>query len=156
MQRRLIVGCGQFHVKEPGDHTLDILPFPDVDTVHDLNYDLPFEDDEFDYMVAIHVVEHLQSLIHFMNEAWRVLKPGGELYIETPLAGANNELEFADPTHIRCYTTYSFHNYFTLSGVHNFGYTDKPWSIITCHSVPINPLKSDHPDVLVFHGYPLK
>ena len=157
MFRKLIVGCGKHYCKQDlNECTLDIIKFPNVDIVHDLNKTFPFKDNSFESIIAIHVVEHLTSLLHFMNESWRVLSKGGELYIETPLAGANTELEFADPTHIRCYTTYTFHNYFTLRGINDFGYTDKPWSIVTCHTQSAQPLKYTNHDILIFHGYPIK
>lgn len=153
---RLIIGAGIHHEHQDGDVTLDILSAEGIDVVHDANLDWPFEDNTFDEVIAIHVVEHLNSMMHFMNESWRVLNEGGELYIETPLAGANAELEFADPTHVRCYTPYTFHNYFTLRGIKEFGYTDKPWAIIACFTKPAQPLQYTTPDVLVFHGYPIK
>lgn len=156
MYKRLIVGCGKFHQKQEGDITLDIKPFDGVDIVHDLNVDFPFENDSVESIIALHIVEHLDDLIHFMDECWRILIPGGELYIETPLAGANTELEFADPTHKRCYTSYTFHNYFTLSGIQNFGYTEKPWAIINCGTKSAQPSLYTKHDILIFHGYPLK
>lgn len=122
----------------------------------DLNLPWTVTHDSYDEVVAIHVVEHLQSLIHFMDEAWNVLKPEGQLYIETPLAGGNAELEFADPTHIRCFTPYSFFNYFTPHGIEQFGYTNKAWKILKCHTEPIFPDKSLHCDVVVFRGTPIK
>lgn len=149
--KRLIVGPGKAWPKEAMDTFLDLRPFAGVDLVHDLNrLPWPPEDNSFDEVSAIHVVEHLDSLLDFMNECWRVLKPGGTLYIETPLAGANPDLEFADPTHRRCYRKHSFINYFTRQGIEAFGYTDRAWCIL--HVDP----KRDQPDVLVFHGTPLK
>lgn len=156
MFQRLVLGCGRFHPRKEGDVNLDIQPFENVDVVHDLNKPYPFEDNTFDAILSLHIVEHLKDMIHYMDECWRVLKEGGEMYLETPLAGANTELEFADPTHVRCYTTYTFHNYFTLTGIHNFGYTDKPWAIISCYTKQSQPHLSSPPDVLVFHGYPIK
>lgn len=153
---RLIVGCGVNYQKQPGDTTVDILESPNVDLVRDLNKSWLLPHDSYDEVIALHVVEHLNSLIHFMDEAWDVLKPGGTLYIETPLAGGNTELEWADPTHIRCFTTYSFFNYFTPHGIEQFGYTNKAWKILKCHVEPIFPDRSLHPDVVVFKGTPIK
>lgn len=144
---RLIVGCGKNTIRQEGDILLDILPFPGIDIVHDLNKEIPFKDNELDEIAAIHVVEHLDSLVNFMNEAWRVLKQGGALYIETPEAGGDPDLQFADPTHVRCYRKHTFINYFTLSEAPKFGYTDKYWAIL-------------HLDVkdgnIIFHATPLK
>ena len=55
---------------------------------------------------AFHVVEHLpfERLLELVDEAWRVLKPGGLLLLETP--NARNLLVtggdfYRDPTHLR-------------------------------------------------------
>lgn len=145
--KRLICGPGPRWHKGEGDVFIDIRPFPNVDWVHDLNEPWPFEKDTFIHVSAVHVVEHLKDLIHFMNEAHRVISPGGSLYIETPLAGVNPDLEFADPTHVRCYRLHTFMNYFTPEGVETFGYTDKAWNI---------PVLRVQNDCIIFHGYPIK
>lgn len=129
----LIVGCGPNMVTRPGhlETFLDVRPFPRVDVVHDLNVvPWPFPADSFDEVVAIHVVEHLQSLLTFMDEAHRVLRPGGALYLETPEAGGDWDLTHADPTHVRCYRRHTFINYFTRSEAPKFGYTSKHWAIL--------------------------
>jgi len=146
--KRLILGPGKHWPKLENDVFCDIRPFERIDVVHDLNIcPWPFADNDFMHVSAVHVVEHLQSLLNFMNEAWRVLAPGGSLYIETPLAGVNPDLEFADPTHIRCYRLHTFANYFTMEGIQQFGYTDKAWAPVTLKVVN---------DCIIFHGYPIK
>lgn len=127
--KKLILGAGP-HVMPLPDHVYnDIRPFPHCQ-VWDLNVTpWPWADNEFGLVAAIHVVEHLKDLISFMNEAHRILRKGGELYLETPNAGINIDLTHADPTHVRCYRPHSFLNYFTLQGIENFGYTNKAWSI---------------------------
>lgn len=144
---RLICGPGPRWEKKEGDIFCDIRPFPNIDVVHDLNKDWPWEKDTFIHVSAVHVVEHLKDLLHFMNEAHRVLKPGGSLYIETPLAGVNPDLEFSDPTHVRCYRIHTFMNYFSIEGVETFGYTDKAWNM---------PVLRVQNDCIIFHGYPIK
>jgi SAM-dependent methyltransferase len=153
---RLVVGAGRYFNKLEGDVTLDIKPFEGIDVVADLEKRWPFEDDSFEYIMAYHVIEHLNDLIHFMDEAWRVLKFNGILHIETPLANGNPELEFADPTHKRCYTPWTFENYFTLNGVDNFGYTEKPWGIVDLHLETMTPYLWNRPDVIIFKGTPIK
>lgn len=150
--KRLIVGCGPRWPKRNDeqyqDYLLDVRPFPNVDFVIDLNKTpWPFENDSFDEVSAIHVVEHLNSLIDFMDESWGLLTKGGSLYIETPEAGADLDLQFADPTHIRCYRLHTFINYFTRAGVAQFGYTDKAWAIMHLESKNGN---------IIFHGQPIK
>jgi SAM-dependent methyltransferase len=75
---------------------------------------LPWPDGSFDRITCMHVVEHLKDPAHLINEAFRLLSPGGSLYIETPaphtvgLESAKGEARgrvtvnfFDDPTHIR-------------------------------------------------------
>ncbi len=51
----------------------------------DLNTEpIPFESDFFDYIVASHIIEHLNDPLSFFQECMRVLKPGGKLYLEAP------------------------------------------------------------------------
>lgn len=148
MISRLILGAGKNTEKKPGDDFLDLRPFPGIDIVYDLNkLPWPIADDHYDSICAIHLVEHLDSLLDFMNECFRILKPGGSLYLETPLAGVNPDLEFADPTHKRCYRIHSFSNYFTIEGIDAFGYTDKGWNF---HVLRVQS------DCIILHGYPLK
>jgi SAM-dependent methyltransferase len=45
---------------------------------------LPFRDDCFDSVLAIHVIEHLVHGETFVSEIHRILKPGGVAVIETP------------------------------------------------------------------------
>jgi|GEM_PF-2549290 len=154
MVRKLIVGCGPRHVKQEGEETMDILPFECVDYVHDLNkvpwigkYQTIIEKEEYHEIIAIHVVEHLQNLISFMNECHRILVPGGALYLETPLAGGDWDLTHADPTHVRCYRPHTFINYFTRTEGPKFGYTDKYWAVL--HLEVKN-------NCIIFHATPIK
>jgi SAM-dependent methyltransferase len=80
----------------------------------DLNNDaIPFGDDEFDLVVARHVLEHVSQPLRLVREALRVCKPGGLVYLEAPserslwLPGMQIEQEkffstsfFDDPTHL--------------------------------------------------------
>ncbi len=43
---------------------------------------LPFKDNEFDFVIASHVLEHVEDPIFFLNEIQRVSSKGG--YIEVP------------------------------------------------------------------------
>lgn len=125
----LILGAGK-HQRVEGATHVDIIPFEGIDVVTDLNDAWPFKDDSYTHVSAVHVIEHLFSLVDFMNEAWRVLQKGGTLYCITPYAGIDNDLCWSDPTHVRFYTKWSIINYFTLDGIERFGYTDKPWAIL--------------------------
>lgn len=142
---RLHLGCG--NVILPGFINVDILGLPGVNVRHDLNVmPWPWKNGTVCEIIANHVVEHLPcGLVKFMDEAWRLLMPGGTLYIEVPDA-ADPDLAWCDPTHVRPYRTHSFVNYFTLPGILNWHETDRAWSILHCSS-------DGH--VVKFHGMPV-
>ena len=133
--KTLVLGAGKYQRVEGAEHQ-DQFPFDGIDHVFDLNKDwvidgfAPLPKNTYDRILAIHVVEHLKSLIHFMDNCHDILPEGGTLTIETPNAGVNPDLEFCDPTHIRLYRPYTFHNYFTPEGIAKFGYTNKAWEFI--------------------------
>jgi ubiquinone/menaquinone biosynthesis C-methylase UbiE len=62
---------------------MDIEGGPTVDVVGDA-HSLPFKDCEFDTIIMQAVLEHLHSPIKAVDEAFRVLKPNGYLYLEVP------------------------------------------------------------------------
>lgn len=45
---------------------------------------LPYPDRSFDVVTSIHVVEHVQDMPFYMHEIFRVLKPGGLLFMDFP------------------------------------------------------------------------
>jgi SAM-dependent methyltransferase len=45
---------------------------------------LPYADDQFDFIVMQHVLEHLEKPIPAIAQVLRVLKPGGRVFIEVP------------------------------------------------------------------------
>lgn len=51
----------------------------------DLDHDpIPFADDQFDVVLAIHIVEHLAQPVTFFGECLRVCKPGGRIFVSCP------------------------------------------------------------------------
>lgn len=70
----------------------------DADITADLNKPWPFEDNSVGIIRASHLFEHLKDPIHTMNEAFRVLAPGGWLLIEVPSTDGRGA--FQDPTHV--------------------------------------------------------
>jgi SAM-dependent methyltransferase len=58
---------------------------PNVDEFHLItNGRLPLADETADICIADFVLEHVQDVDRFFDEAFRVLKPGGLLFIRTP------------------------------------------------------------------------
>lgn len=72
----------------------------------DLRERWPFEDSSVDLLRAFDLIEHLPNRIYTMNEAWRVLKPGGIFHVLVPTtegAGA-----WCDPTHVSFWNRVTF------------------------------------------------
>lgn len=92
---------------QPGFVNVDMVDLDGIDVVHNLmHYPFPFADGVASEIRAIDVLEHLppyigeeHGVIKFINECWRILKPGGELFIQTP--GWRAEFLWIDPTHVR-------------------------------------------------------
>lgn len=104
MPRILDVGCGPN--KQPGVIGVDFNPNTAADVLCDLNRPLPFADNSFDQVLAVHVIEHLEDVMKAMAEFHRVTRPGGRLYIVTP--HYSDFASFCDPTHRWHLTSFSF------------------------------------------------
>ena len=106
-----------------------------ADMIVDLAGPWPWDDSTVDEVVALDVIEHIgpklsrsghisaiapypytdrtpfvdNGRIHFMNELWRVLKPGAQATIETPNA-ARGVGYLQDPTHVSpwCMSTFKY------------------------------------------------
>jgi len=48
---------------------------------------MPYEDGEFDLVNCLHVLEHVPEPDKAIAEMWRVLKPGGHMYVVVPVEG---------------------------------------------------------------------
>jgi SAM-dependent methyltransferase len=57
---------------------------------------MPFGDGQFDFVVANHVLEHVQEDAHALREIFRVLKPGGQAVLQTPYSAVLHQT-FSDP-----------------------------------------------------------
>lgn len=62
----------------------DIEPHSRVDFVG-YNWDLPFQDNEFDALISTQVLEHTAKIQETVQEIRRVVKNGGLIYISVPL-----------------------------------------------------------------------
>jgi SAM-dependent methyltransferase len=103
--RILDVGCGVN--KFPGAIGLDNNPATRADVLADLDrFPYPFRDNSFDQVRAIHVIEHVASVIGAMEEFHRIARPGARVVIATP--HYTDFSSFCDPTHRWHLNSYSF------------------------------------------------
>jgi glycosyltransferase involved in cell wall biosynthesis len=93
---------GRFNAWE-GFTTVDLL---DADIIADLESPWPWADNSVGVIRASHVFEHLKDPIHTMNEAYRVLAPGGWLFIDVPSTEGRGAWQ--DPTHKTFWNENSF------------------------------------------------
>jgi len=80
-----------------------------ADIIADLNSKWPFEDNSVGVIRAHDIIEHLKNPIHVMEEAYRILKPGGYFMILVPSTDGRGA--FQDPTHISFFNENSFWYY---------------------------------------------
>lgn len=61
-----------------------------ADIRHNLNlYPYPFSDNEFEEVLASHVIEHLDDPLDFLQEIYRIAKPGARVTIRCPHFSCN-------------------------------------------------------------------
>lgn len=88
---------------------VDIEPLPGIDVICDLEKPWPWADESVDHILAEDIFEHLHDPFHSMNEAWRVLKPGGVLNLRLPSTDGRGA--FQDPTHVSFWNANSMYYY---------------------------------------------
>lgn len=81
----------------------------DLSSGHDLEDRWRLPDSSVGVLRAHDAVEHLKDPVHTMNEAWRVLAPGGFFMIHVP--STNGLGAFCDPTHKSFWNKLSFRYY---------------------------------------------
>jgi hypothetical protein len=105
--RKLNLGCSDDH--RAGYLNVDVV-YP-ADLIVDLCKRWPWPDSYFNEILAYDVAEHIDNddfrgqkgIIWFMNEAHRVLAPGGKLDLKVP--SLPGEAPFVDPTHVSVWTS---------------------------------------------------
>ena len=127
----LNLGAGNRIIPEAINHDR-IVHRPEIDVAWDLN-DLPWpwEDESFDKILAIAVLEHLRiDLLQSVNECWRLLRPGGVIYIKLP--HWKSDISYIDPTH---YWRFSLRSLEIFDPETEYGraysfYTERKWKIV--------------------------
>ena len=132
---RLDIACGA-NKQGPDWVGIDIQKLPGVDIIHDIEtYPWPLPDECVLTSIASHIVEHINpAKFGFINEIWRITKPGGQLAIATPYAESLGY--FQDPTHVNPCNEVTW-SYFDPEDVRTGGqlykiYQPKPWKIVHC------------------------
>ena len=130
--RRLNIGAGNFCLGEDGiNHDLR-KHREEIDITFDLNkFPYPLKDNDYDFIRAYDVLEHLDNIIPVMDEFWRILKPNCE--IELKLCGKDNPNRYKDVTHTGRFFDEDSLDLFdpdTERGKELSYYTDKKWRIV--------------------------
>jgi len=78
---------------------------------YDLNMGrIPFPDNCFERICAIHILEHLERPLDIVREAYRTLRPNGVFVAIVPNARKNNA-DWIDRTHIYSWTKPAFESF---------------------------------------------
>lgn len=95
MEMKDAVGAEEVHGFELYENKLEEANKRDM-TAISIDYDdedYPFDDNYFDVVCAVDIIEHLYSPDHFFDEISRILKPNGLFIVATPnLASLHNRL----------------------------------------------------------------
>lgn len=96
-RRVLNLGCGSSTYPAKNVIDLDMYPHKGIDVVHDLSKTpLPFKDNEFDLIVANHILEHVPDWWECFVELSRIVKVGGIIEIWLPGDGGSSQLGYRD------------------------------------------------------------
>lgn len=130
--KRLDVGCGRD--KMPGAIGMDINPRSGADVIHDMEVTpWPFENDAFDYIRAIDVLEHVDNFIPAMEEIYRIARPNAEVEIRMPFMSSCNIA--TDPTHRRGATSRTFDYFDPKKDLAKYAYSKARFELEEFHYV---------------------
>ena len=102
---KLHLGCGNDYRK--GYINLDGSREVKPDVVWNLEKTpLPFKENQFDEILANHVMEHITNFIPLTHNLHRITKKNGKIIIRTPFYSAWGQ--FNDPTHVRFFSPWTF------------------------------------------------
>lgn len=124
---RLDIGCGAN--KTPHFVGMDKRKLPGVDIVHDLErFPYPLADGCCLTIVGSHIVEHIKPwlMLDFMNELWRIARPGCQLALSMPYGVGHGFVQ--DPTHCNPCNETTFQYFcpeYPLYGI----YQPRPWKM---------------------------
>lgn len=114
--KRLELGCGEDKYEDAIG--VDRIKTKETDVIHDLDiFPWPFEDEEFDWVRAQDVFEHVEEPVKFVEEIHRISKNNAIIIIRSPHLASKN---WVDPTHRRMVGWNTFDYFFTEEGQSNF------------------------------------
>lgn len=102
---RLNLGCSDAHVAG----FVNVDRCQPADQIVDLARPWPWAENSVEHIRAHDIIEHLPDKVLTMNEAWRVLRPGGQIEIEVPTTDGRGA--FQDPQHVSFWNRNSFFYY---------------------------------------------
>lgn len=91
------LGCGPNKLK--GALGFDKRKMPGVNVICDVERSLPIKGDSVDVVHMSHIIEHVQDLVSFMEDVYRVCRSGAEVRVVAPYYTSRGA--FRDPTHVR-------------------------------------------------------
>lgn len=94
-KKTLNFGCGKSIYKASNVINVDICPSEGV-IVRDPSRSLKQFGDDFDYILANHVLEHVPDWFNCLKEMAEILKPGGRLEIFVPSISSDSAFSFRD------------------------------------------------------------
>ena len=108
-----------------------------VNVAHDLNaLPWPWADENFTEIMARDVMEHLSMPVgDWLDECWRILRPGGALNLRVPFVKHQNA--WTDPNHLRWFTLNTFDYWdpdrelYQLYGCIDHARSGRLWEIVT-------------------------
>jgi SAM-dependent methyltransferase len=125
----LELGCG--FSKTPGAFGVDIIPGSQADLIHDLNkFPYPLGDSEWDRVICLDVLEHVDDVVKTVEEIWRISRPGALVEISAPFMSSVHY--HTDPTHKRAFTSRSFDYFCPGRPLHRYGYSKASFELIDC------------------------
>ncbi|OGW07965.1 MAG: hypothetical protein A2W75_00495 [Nitrospinae bacterium RIFCSPLOWO2_12_39_15] len=122
----LDLGCGK--KKCENSIGIDISPKSKADVIHDLNnFPYPFPDNEFDKVICLDILEHLDNIVKVMEEIYRICKSGAEVSIRVPHFSSTHA--YGDPTHRHIFSTESLN--FCIPSLSNYDfYTEAKFELV--------------------------
>lgn len=104
--RRINFGAGNRPIY--GWENTDLVDGPGIDWQMNLDgfFAAGCDDDIYDELAAVHVIEHLKDPLAFMYSAWLMAKPDARMTIICP--HGSSDAAWEDPTHVRPFFEQSF------------------------------------------------